>query len=67
MGSRDAFEYNVLITQDKAMLDGMHLAEAAVQDGGRHHRRAARFKAMSDRMSTLHLCVSTRLEICGLP
>ena len=69
MGSRgDAFEYNVLITQDKAMFYGMHLAEAAVQDGGRHHRQRARFKAMSDRMSTLHSRVSTRLaEICGLP
>lgn len=68
MGSRgDAFEYNVLITQDKAMFYGMHLAEALsrMEDDT---TASARFKAMSDRMSTLHSRVSTRLaEICGLP
>ena len=62
MGSRgDAFEYSVLLTQEKAMSYGMHLAEALARMEP-DIAVGARFKVMSDRMSALHARVTERLE-----
>ncbi len=62
MGSRgDMFEHSVLLSQDKAMSYGMHLAESLSRMEP-DITVSGQFMRMSNRMSALHSRVKDRLE-----